>query len=112
MNVPLTNAVLDGAPTARAGIASALLNAAREVAGLLGVTVIGAVLRSRQGAALRSGAQPPQAFIDGYHVGLWVTIALLAAGVVLSYMTLRPRPQARLEPAEVPQARETRDAAV
>lgn len=28
--------------------------------------------------------------MDGYHAGLWVTIALLAVGVVLSYVTLRP----------------------
>jgi hypothetical protein len=40
----------------RAGIASALLNASREVAGLLGITVIGAVLSTRRAAALRSGA--------------------------------------------------------
>jgi EmrB/QacA subfamily drug resistance transporter len=91
MNVPLTNAVLSGAPTSQAGIASALFNASREVAGLLGVTVIGAVLRSRDSAAVRSGTRPGQAFIDGYHAGLWLTIGLLAAGVVLSYMTLRQR---------------------
>lgn len=91
MTVPLTNAVLEGAPSAQAGIASALFNASREVAGLLGVTVIGAVLRASESAALRSGTQPGQAFIDGYHAGLWLTIALLAAGVVLSYVTLRQR---------------------
>jgi hypothetical protein len=61
------------------------------------VTVVGAVLRSSESAALRSGTQPAQAFIDGYHSGLWLTIGLLAAGVVLSYLTLRPRQQ----PAEV-----------
>ena len=76
---------------ARAGIASALINASREVAGLLGITVIGAVLRTRQGAALRSGADPVHAFVDGYHLGLVVTILLLAAGVVVSFVTLRPR---------------------
>jgi EmrB/QacA subfamily drug resistance transporter len=91
MNVPLTNAILENAPTDRAGIASALFNASREVAGLLGVTVIGAVLRSSESASLRSGARPAQAFIDGYHSGLWLTIGLLAAGIVLSYVTLRPR---------------------
>jgi hypothetical protein len=91
MNVPLTNAVLGGVTTAQAGIASALLNASREVAGLLGVTVVGAVLRSSEASALRSGRDPAQAFIDGYHSGLWLTIGLLAAGVVLSYVTLRPR---------------------
>ena len=100
MNVPVTNAVIDGAPTAQAGIASALLNASREIAGLLGVTVIGAVVRTSQSASLRSGTQPAQAFIDGYHSGLWLTIGLLAAGVVLSYVTLRPRRRtAGLKPA-------------
>jgi EmrB/QacA subfamily drug resistance transporter len=91
LNVPLTNAVLEGAPVEQAGIASALLNASREVAGLLGVTVIGAILRAREGAALRSGSHPAQAFLDGYHTGLWVTIGLMGAGVVLSYLALRPR---------------------
>jgi EmrB/QacA subfamily drug resistance transporter len=91
MNVPLTNVVMEGAPTAQAGMASALLNASRELAGLLGVTVIGVVLRATQGSSLRSGSRPAQAFIDGYHSGLWLTIGLLAAGVALSYFTLRPR---------------------
>ena len=74
MNVPLTTAVLDGLPAEHAGIASALLNNSREVAGLLGITVIGAVLRAQQGISLRAGASAPQAFLDGYHAGLWVTI--------------------------------------
>ena len=100
MNVPLTNAVMAATPAVRAGIASALLNASREVAGLLGITIIGAVLRTRQSAALRTGAGPVHAFLDGYHTGLLVTIALMAAGVLVSYLTLRPRP-----------ARDVRDAA-
>jgi EmrB/QacA subfamily drug resistance transporter len=95
MNVPLTNAVMEAAPAQQAGIASALLNASREVAGLLGVTLIGAVLRTAQASSLRDGAKPLTAFLDGYHVGLWVTIGVMAAGVVLSYVTLRPQPGAR-----------------
>jgi len=91
MNVPLTNAVMLATPTSGAGIASALLNASREVAGLLGITVIGAVLSTRRSAALRAGSDPVSAFVDGYHTGLLVTILLLAAGVVVSYLTLRPR---------------------
>jgi len=81
---------MEAAPAAQAGVASALINASREVAGLLGVTVIGAVLWNRDASALRGGASTSAAFVDGYHVGLWVTIALLAVGVVLSYVTLRP----------------------
>jgi EmrB/QacA subfamily drug resistance transporter len=91
MNVPLTNAVMDAAPAAQSGIASALLNASREVAGLLGVTVIGAVLRTVQASSQRGGAGPVAAFVDGYHTGVWVAIGVVAASVVLSYVTLRPR---------------------
>jgi hypothetical protein len=101
MNVPLTNAVMAATPSAQAGIASALLNASREVAGLLGITVVGAVLRTSQSASLRGGASPVQAFVDGYHTGLWLTIALLAAGVLVSYVTLRPR--AGVQPGSEPE---------
>jgi pheromone shutdown protein TraB len=88
-------------PPERSGIASALLNASREVAGLLGITIIGAVLRSRQGSALRHGAHPATAYLDGYHAGLTVTVALLAAGAVASYIALRRIPR---QPASSPVA--------
>ncbi len=89
LNVPLTDALLRTMPPQRAGIASAVLNASREVSGLLGITVIGAVLRSRQGVALQHGATPAGAFLDGYQGGLLVTVALVAAGAVVSFVALR-----------------------
>jgi EmrB/QacA subfamily drug resistance transporter len=91
MTTPLTATVIGALPGERAGIASGLFNASRELAGLLGITVIGAVLRTRQGAALRAGANPIHAFVDGYQAGLLVAITLLAGGVLISYLTLRPR---------------------
>ena len=101
MNVPLTNAIMQVMPPERSGMASALLNASREVAGLLGITVIGAVLRSRQGVALHHGATPPRAFLDGYQAGLLLTVALVAAGAIVSYAALRPT-QRQAPPASVP----------
>jgi hypothetical protein len=107
MNVPVTNAAMRATPADRAGIASALINASREVAGLLGITVIGAVLRTRQSASLRAGAGPVHAFLDGYHTGLLVTIALMAVGVAVSYLTLRPRQAGSARPeAEITAAGE------
>ena len=100
MQVPLTNAVLESMPPERSGIASALFNNSREVAGLLGITVIGAVLRARQGVALRRGVASATAFIDGYHAGLLVTIALVAVGAVVGYAALRRA--AGAAPAPVP----------
>jgi len=40
-----------------------------------------------------------RAFVDGYHTGLLVTIALMAAGVLVSYLTLHPRTAASGGPA-------------
>ena len=104
MNAPLTNSVLESMPADWSGVASALLNASREVAGLLGITVIGAVLSSRQGAALRSGVAPARAFLDGYHAGLTVTIALIGVGIAVALVALRriarPAAPATLVPTE------------
>jgi predicted MFS family arabinose efflux permease len=97
MNVPMTNAVMQNTPEAQAGVASAILNDAREVAGLLGITIIGAVLRSKQNAELRSGSTPGQAFLDGYHVGMWVATALVAVGIVFTYVMLRPSREPSLD---------------
>jgi EmrB/QacA subfamily drug resistance transporter len=89
MFAPLTSAVLSSMPTDRSGVASALMNASRELAGLLGITVIGAVLSSREGAALRQHVDPRLAFLDGYHAGLAVTIGLTLAGIVVALIALR-----------------------
>jgi EmrB/QacA subfamily drug resistance transporter len=99
MNVPLTNAVLHSMPPSRSGVASALLNASRELAGLLGITIIGAVLRARQGTALHQGHNPATSFLDGYHAGLVLTIGLVLVGAVVSYLALRGTPDLTAAPA-------------
>jgi EmrB/QacA subfamily drug resistance transporter len=58
LSVPLTAMVLGAMPGEQAGVASGIFNAAREVAGLLGITVIGAILTARQSASLNAGHAP------------------------------------------------------
>ncbi len=111
MNVPVTNAVLHSMPPERSGVASALMNASRELAGLLGITVIGAVLRSRESTALHHGASASAAFLDGYHEGLLVTVALLAAGAVIGYVALRTFQQEHLARRRVASSRSRSDMA-
>jgi predicted MFS family arabinose efflux permease len=89
MTIPLTATVLGVMPTSQAGVASAVFNASREVAGLLGITVIGAVLTSRQGSALAAGHAPVDAFLTGYRAGLLLAAALVVAGGVTAYVALR-----------------------
>ncbi|GAA4618935.1 MFS transporter [Actinoallomurus liliacearum] len=95
--MPLTDAVIGVLPPARAGAASGVLNAAREVSGLLGVTIIGAILTSRQSAVLRGGSTPTHAFLAGYQLALLVGAAIVFIGVPLSLYALRAR---RVTPAE------------
>jgi EmrB/QacA subfamily drug resistance transporter len=89
LTIPLTATVLGVMPTSQAGVASAVFNASREVAGLLGITVIGAVLTSRQGASTAAGHAPVDAFLDGYRAGLLLAAVLVMAGGVTAFATLR-----------------------
>ncbi len=99
--MPLNDAIIGVLPPGRAGAASAVMNAAREVSGLLGVTIVGAILTARQSAVLRGGATPVHAFLSGYQFALLIAAAIVFAGVPLSLATLRTR---RSEPvAAVPE---------
>ncbi|GAA1580949.1 DHA2 family efflux MFS transporter permease subunit [Actinoplanes couchii] len=81
--IPLNTVVVDALPPQRAGIASGMLNVSREVFGLLGVTVLGAILTDRAETA---------GFLSGYQDSLVVAAVLVAAGVPVSLWMLR-RPQ-------------------
>src|SRR3954470_3192969 len=89
LTTPLTATVLGTMPGERAGVASGLFNASREVAGLLGITVIGAILSVRQSSALRAGSAPLDAFLSGYRLGLLVSAALVAVGGLAAWLARR-----------------------
>jgi EmrB/QacA subfamily drug resistance transporter len=97
LTIPLTTIVVGAMPKETAGVASAVFNASREVAGLLGITVIGVVLTARENGLLRAGRRPEAAFLGGYQLGLLVAAALVAAGGLVAWRFL-PRPQAAPEP--------------
>ena len=90
LTIPLTATVLGVMPTGQAGVASGVFNASREVAGLLGITVIGAVLTSRQSTALADGHTPVDAFLSGYQAGLLLAAVLVVAGGVAAFAVAAP----------------------
>jgi EmrB/QacA subfamily drug resistance transporter len=92
LTIPLTSTLLDTMPADRAGVASAVFNASREVAGLLGITIIGVILRARQTAELHQGHAAVTAFLGGYRLGLIVAGLLVAAGGIAAWMALRNLP--------------------
>lgn len=102
MLVPLTNVVLGALPPARAGIASGMLNVSREVFGLLGITILGAILTSRQNAAT---GPLLHRFLAGYQFSLVVAGCLVAAGVPIALVALRriSNPQRQEAAASAPE---------
>jgi EmrB/QacA subfamily drug resistance transporter len=91
LTTPLTASVLAVMPADRAGVASGLFNASREVAGLLGITVIGAILTARQSSQLHLHPHAPiEAFLSGYRLGLLVAAALVIAGGTAAWVALNP----------------------
>ncbi len=89
LTMPVTAAILGVLPPDRAGVAAGILNTAREASGLLGVTVIGAILAARQAAALAGGVTPHAAFLHGYSTGLAAAAAMVAAGGAIALRSLR-----------------------
>lgn len=74
LTVPtMTNATLSSVERSRAGIASGVLNSARQVGGMLGVAVFGYLVRDTT----------PGPFMRGMHWSLGVSVALLMAASLL-----------------------------
>jgi hypothetical protein len=70
-------------------VATAVFNTTREVAGLLGITVIGVVLSARRAAVVHAGRSPLTAFLAGYRLGLVVAAGLVATGGLVAWRSLR-----------------------
>ncbi len=100
--VPLTDVILGQFPAEREGVASGVLNATRQVFGLLGVTVLGAVVSTRRASDLRAGADPATAFLSGYQVALVTAAAVILVGVPISLYALRARRVRPVPPVFVP----------
>ena len=72
-----TTAVIEGAPAERAGLASGAINASRQVGGVIGVALLGAVV---------SGSAT---FIPGLRIAVIVAGAAFLSSAVLTFVTVR-----------------------
>lgn len=98
--IPLNNVIVSALPADRAGIASGMLNVSREIFGLLGITILGAILSNRSRAA--DGTEMGR-FLAGYQSALVVGAILIAVGVPVALFALRRARTAGPEIAVTPQ---------
>jgi hypothetical protein len=87
--IPLINVIIGALPAERAGVASGMLNVSREVFGLMGITILGAILSARQNAVTGPALHR---FLEGYQFSLVIAAALVAVGIPVSLLALRPPP--------------------
>ncbi|SDJ47102.1 drug resistance transporter, EmrB/QacA subfamily [Nonomuraea jiangxiensis] len=94
--VPLTAAIVGAMPAERSGVASGALNVSREVFGLLGITVLGAILSAGQ----RGGDRPQLvAFLEAYQFTLVIAAIVVLAAIPVALYSLRgPRTAAPAAP--------------
>ena len=100
---PVANVVLSSVRRDQEGIASGASNAIRELGGVFGIAVLGAVFAARGGYA--SGT----AFVSGLAPAVWVGAAAVAAASAVALLLPRLRkaapqaaPQAATEPGRTP----------
>ncbi|RJL31744.1 DHA2 family efflux MFS transporter permease subunit [Bailinhaonella thermotolerans] len=106
--IPVTNTIVGALPQDRAGAAAGVLNVSREIFGLLGVTVLGAIVSARQSAFPVPGLP---AFLDGYQFALIIAAAIVALGIPVSLLTLRRTDTRPPRPADPASARAPEPAA-
>ena len=75
---PLSASVMSGLSAAREGQASGAYNTIRELGGVFGIAVLGAVF---QGVV-----RVPAQFVDGFHAALQVAAVILVGGTALSFL--------------------------
>ena len=66
-------AVIEAAPADRGGIASGVINAARQAGGVLGVALLGSLVHARA------------AFLPGLHAGLIIAAGAFFAGALITF---------------------------
>lgn len=75
---PLSATAMEGLNPERHGEASGAYNAIREVGGVFGVAVLGAVFQAAVGA--------PADFVAGFHTALKLASIIIAAGAAASFL--------------------------
>lgn len=97
--LPLLTIAMSGVPEADAGLASGIVNVSMQLAGALGIAVLGTLASDRAESLAGAGASPAAALTGGYHLALEVAAVTVAVGIVIAAAVLRqPRePRVRSE---------------
>jgi EmrB/QacA subfamily drug resistance transporter len=104
--MPLLTIAMADVPAADAGLGSGITNVSQQISGALGLAVLSTVAADHTKGLMADDVGLTNALIGGYHVAFLTGAVVIAAGIVLAFVLLRPRtPSAELRLAETPAER-------
>src|SRR3954454_1534131 len=87
--LPLLTIAMSGVPESDAGLASGIVNVSMQLAGALGIAVLGTLAASRTSALADGGASVASALTGGYPLGFELAAGAVVVGIALSLSVLR-----------------------
>ena len=100
--LPLLTIAMAEVPAADAGLASGIINVSVQIAGALGLAILGTLATDHTRSLTAAGHDPAGALLAGYHLAFVVGAIAVGVGVVVALLALRdPR---RVRPAQAPVA--------
>jgi MFS family permease len=98
--MPLLQIAMADVPMADAGLGSGITNVSQQVAGALGLAVLGTVATNHTKALVATHHGLADSLVSGYHFAFVIGAACVSAGILTAVTVLRSRrPTADAEPA-------------
>jgi MFS family permease len=100
--MPLLTLAMADVPAADAGLGSGITNVSQQISGALGLAILSTVAANQTKGLLAAHHGVATSLISGYHLAFLAGAGLIAAGIGLAFVLLRPRPQPALQLATAP----------
>jgi MFS family permease len=89
--MPLLSIAMADVPAADAGLGSGIVTASQQVAGALGLAVLGTIATDHTRALQVAGHPLRTSLVGGYHLAFAIGAGSVAIGIVIALVLLRPR---------------------
>ncbi len=88
--MPLLSIAMAEVPAADAGLASGIVNVSQQVAGALGLAVLGTIATNHTHALELAHHDPVRSLLAGYHLAFAIGAGCVTAGILVALALLRP----------------------
>jgi hypothetical protein len=96
--MPLLTIAMEDVPAADSGLGSGITNVSLQISGALGLAVLSTIAANRTKGLVSAHHGLTSSLISGYHVAFLTGAGVIATGIVLAFVLLRP---ARAEQSEL-----------